>query len=78
MNKMLVFDKSVFQGTALSDLVRFVKCHRVILPHVLCVECAISRKGNPTSYSKYPLQLTQKLLALPVNDGFQTRTDNHG
>ncbi len=62
MNKLLILDKSVFQGTALSELVRFVKCHRVILPHALCVECAISQKGNPPMDSKDPMQLTQKLL----------------
>jgi len=62
MNKLLILDKSVFQGTARSELVRFVKCHRVILPHALCVECAISQKGNPSKDSKDPKLLTQKLL----------------
>ena len=62
MNKLLILDKSVFQGTALSELVRFVKCHRVILPHALCVECAISQKGNPPKDSKDAMRLTQKLL----------------
>jgi len=62
MNKLLILDKSVFQGTARSELVRFVKCHRVILPHALCVECAISQKGDPSKDSKDPKLLTQKLL----------------
>ena len=62
MNKLLILDKSVFQGTARSELVRFVKCHCVILPHALCVECAISQKGNPSKNSKDAMQLTQKLL----------------
>jgi len=62
MNKLLILDKSVFQGTARSELVRFVKCHRVILPHALCVECAISQKGNSSKDSKDAMRLTQKLL----------------
>lgn len=62
MNKLLILDKSVFHGTAYSELIRFVKCHRVILPHVLCVECAISQKGDPPKDSKDPIQLTQRLL----------------
>ena len=62
MTKLLILDKSVFQGTARSELVRFVKCHRVILPHALCVECAISQKGNPPKDSKDAMRLTQKLL----------------
>lgn len=59
MNKLLILDKSVFHGTARSELVRFVKCHRVILPHALCVECVISQKDNP---AKDAMRLTQKLL----------------
>lgn len=62
MNELLILDKSVFQGTAQSKLVRFVKRHRVILPHALCVECAISQKGNPREDSKDAMRLTQKLL----------------
>ncbi len=62
MNKLLILDKSVFQKTAHGELVRFVKYHRVILPHALCVECAISQKGNPPKDSKDAIRLTQKLL----------------
>jgi hypothetical protein len=67
MNKLLILDKSVFHGTARSKLVRFVKCHRVILPYALCVECAISQKGNPPKDSKDPMRLTQKLLEVVKN-----------
>ncbi len=62
MNKLLILDKSVFQGTTRGELVRFVKCHRVILPHALCVECAISQKGEPPKESKDAVRLMQKLL----------------
>ena len=60
--KWLILDKSVFQGTPYSELVRFVKCHRVILPHALCVECAISEKGDPPNDSKDAIRLTERLL----------------
>jgi len=60
--KWLILDKSGFHGTARSELVRFVKCHRVILPYALCVECAISEEGNPPKDSKNPKRLMQKLL----------------
>ncbi len=70
MNKLLILDKSVFQGTARSELVRFVKCHHVILPHALCVECAISQKGNPPKNSKDPKQLVQKLLDVVKNGAY--------
>jgi len=60
--KWLIVDKSVFHGTACRELVRFVKCHRVILPHALCVECAISQKGDPPKESKDPIRLMQKLV----------------
>jgi len=70
MNKLLILDKSVFQGTARSELVRFVKCHHVILPHTLYVECVISQKGNPPKDSKEPKQLTQKLLDVVKNGAY--------
>jgi hypothetical protein len=70
MNKLLILDKSVFQGTERSELVRFVKCHHVILPHALCVECAISQKGNPPKNSKDPKQLVQKLLDVVKNGAY--------
>jgi len=70
MNKLLILDKSAFQGTALSKLVRFVKCHGVILPHALCVECAVSQKGNPPKDSKDPKMLVQKLLDVVKNGGY--------
>jgi hypothetical protein len=62
MNEVLILDKSVFHGTASNKLIKFVKCHRVILPHALCVECAISQKGEPPDDSKDAIRLTQKLL----------------
>ncbi len=62
MNDILILDKSVFHGTACNKLIKFVKCHRVILPHALCVECAISQKGDPPDDSKDAMRLTQKLL----------------
>jgi len=60
--KWLILDKSVFHGTACRELVRFVKCHRVILPYALCAECAISQEGNPAKESKDPMRLMQRLL----------------
>ncbi len=68
MNKLLILDKNVFQGTVRSELIRFVKCHNVIFPFALCVECVISQKGNPPNLFKDPMQLTQKLLDV-VNNG---------
>lgn len=62
MYDLLILDKSVFHGTAYSKLIKFVKFHRVIIPHALCVECAISQKGNPPVGSKDAMRLTQKLL----------------
>ncbi|MGB2807011.1 MAG: hypothetical protein WBC22_04695 [Sedimentisphaerales bacterium] len=70
MNKLLILDKSVFQGVACSELVRFVKCHHIILPHALCVECAISHKGNPSKDSKDPMRLVQKLLDVVKNGAY--------
>ena len=70
MNKLLILDKSVFQGTACSELIRFVKCHRVILPHALCVECAISQKGSSSKNAKDPKQLVQKLLDVMKNGAY--------
>ena len=70
LNKLLILDKSVFQGTTCSELARFVKCHRVVLPHALCVECAISQKGNPPKNSKDPKRLMQKLLELVENGAY--------
>jgi len=67
MNKLLILDKSVFHGTARSELARFVKCHCVILPHALCVECAISQKGDPPKNLKDPMLLTQKILDVVKN-----------
>lgn len=52
----------MFHGTAREKLVGFVKCHRVILPHALCVGCAISQKGDPPEDSKDAMRLTQELL----------------
>ena len=62
MSKVLILDKSVFQGTGCSELLKFVRCHFVVLPYTLCVECAISDKGDPPKDSKDPARLTQKLL----------------
>ena len=70
MNKLLILDKSVFHGTACSELVRFVKRHHVVLPHALCVECAISQKGNPPKDSKDPKRLVQKLLDVVKNGAY--------
>jgi hypothetical protein len=70
MNKVLILDKSAFHGTACSELVRFVECHRVILPYALCVECAISQKGNPPRDSKDPKRLMQKLLEVVKNGAY--------
>jgi len=70
MNKLLILDKSVFHGTERSELIRFVKCHCVILPHTLCVECVISQKGNPPKGFKDPKQLTQKLLDVVKNGAY--------
>jgi hypothetical protein len=70
MNKLIILDKSVFQGTARGELIRFVKCHRVILPHALCVECAISQKGNTSKDSKDPKRLMQKLLEVVKNGAY--------
>ena len=66
--KWLILDKSVFQGTPYGELARFVKCHRVILPYALYVECAISQKGDPPKDSKDAMRLMQKLLEV-VNNG---------
>ena len=71
MNKLLILDKSVFQGTACSELIRFVKCHRVILPHALYVECAISQKDSSSKNSKDPKQLVQKLLDVMKNGAYE-------
>ncbi len=68
--KLLILDKSVFHSTARSELLRFVKCHRVILPHALCVECAISQKGNSSKDSKDPKRLVQKLLDVVKNGAY--------
>lgn len=70
MNKLLILDKSVFQGTTYNELIRFVKCHCVILPRVLCVECAISQKGDPPKNSKDPMHLTQKILDVVKNGAY--------
>lgn len=70
MNKLLIFDKSVFQGTARSKLVRFVECHRVIFPYTLYVECVISQKGNPPKASKEPMQLMSKFLEVVRNGAY--------
>lgn len=70
MNKLLILDKSVFQGTARSELVRFIKCHRVILPYTLYVECAISQKGDPPKDSKDPRHLVQRFLDVMKNGAY--------
>ena len=68
--KLLILDKSVFQGTTCDKLIRFVKCHRVILPHALYVECVISQKGNPPNDFKDPKRLVQKLLDVVKNGAY--------
>ncbi|MQY61818.1 hypothetical protein GH146_00845 [archaeon] len=40
------------------------------MPHALCVECAISQKGNPPKDSKDPKQLVQKLLDVVKNGAY--------
>jgi len=70
MNKLLILDKSVFHGTACSELVRFVKRHHVVLPYALCVECVISQKGNPPNDLKDPKRLVQKLLDVVKNGAY--------
>jgi len=70
MNKLLILDKSVFQGTERSELVRFVKCHRVILPYTLYVECAISQKDDPPKDSKDPKLLVQRVLDVMKNGAY--------
>ncbi|MEA3226472.1 MAG: hypothetical protein U9Q07_11025, partial [Planctomycetota bacterium] len=67
-------DKNVFHGTAKDKLVAFVKCHRVILPHVLCVECAVSEKGDPPDVFKDPKQLTSTLLELVKNGAYMGKS----
>ena len=70
MNKLLILDKSVFHGTACSKLIKFVKCHRVILPFTLYVECATSQKDNPSNDFKNPERLMQKLLKVVKNGAY--------
>lgn len=70
MNDLLILDKSVFHGTACSKLIKFVKCHRVILPFTLYVECAISQKDKPSNDFKDPKRLMQKLLEVVKNGAY--------
>jgi hypothetical protein len=68
MDSLLILDKSVFHGTAKDQLIEFVKCHNVVLPYSLCVECAISQ-SEENEY-KDPIQLTNKLLELVKNGAY--------
>jgi hypothetical protein len=60
----------VFQGTACDKMLRFVKHHRVVLPYTLCVECAISQKGNTNKDYKAPKQLIEKFLVIVKNGAY--------
>jgi hypothetical protein len=60
----------VFQGTSTDKLLKFVKCHDVILPYSLCVECTISRKGNSPEGFKDPKRLLHRLLELVKNGAY--------
>jgi len=70
MNKLLILDKSAFHGTACDKLIGFVRCHHVVLPYPLCVECAISQKGDTGKDSKDAKRLMQKLLAVVKNGAY--------
>ena len=70
MNNLLILDKSAFHGTAFDKLLRFVKCHDVILLYTLCVECTISRKGDSPKNSKDPERLMHRLLELVKNGAY--------
>jgi len=68
MDNLLILDKSVFHGTAKDKLIKFIKCHDVVLPHSLCVECAISQTEEKEF--KDPMRLTNKLLELVKNGAY--------
>jgi len=75
MNKLLILDKSVFHKSLLEKkakdkLLRFVKCHNVILPHALCVECAVSQKGNSTKEDKDPIMLMNTFHEIVKNGAY--------
>lgn len=68
MDNLLILDKSVFHGTAKDKLIKFIKCHDVVLPYSLCVECAISQTEEKEF--KDPMRLTNKLLELVKNGAY--------
>jgi hypothetical protein len=70
MNKLFILDKNVFQGTACSKLTNFIKCHKVILPFTLYVECAISQKDKLYKDFKNPERLMQKFLEVIKNGAY--------
>lgn len=59
--KLLIMDKSIFQGKNPDKLNDFVRCHNVLLPYTLMFECIISQpeKGKE---AKDPRKLLTKLI----------------
>jgi hypothetical protein len=58
MPKLLVLDKSIFQGTSLTKLCRFAKSHNILAGNVLLIECLIS----PDQVDRKLLTRFQKLI----------------
>lgn len=42
-SKVLVFDKSVFQGTSRERVCKLARTHTLVVPYVLLVECLVSK-----------------------------------
>ncbi len=64
MAKLLVIDKSCFHGSPISRLVEFVAEYRVVLPHVLAVECLVSDDFSGRKPRKNPNRLLHEVEAL--------------
>jgi len=55
--KLLVIDKSIFHGLCDRKLCAFVKDYNVVLPHVLALECLMSKNQKP---GKNPVKLVRR------------------
>ncbi len=64
MAKVLVMDKCCFQGIGKSRLVEFVGKYRVVLPHILAIECVTSDDCTGKRPAKNAIKLLHRVEAL--------------
>jgi hypothetical protein len=61
MQKLLVIDKSCFQGIPESLFIKFAQNYNTVLPHTLFVECLISEDVNGSRTARDPIVLLDRI-----------------